>query len=249
MKTWPIFILSGKGGVGKSTVAVNLATSLALSGKKVGLLDIDFHGPSVPQMLNLSNVSVPMTGEEIIPVTDGKNLKVMSIGFALDNADSSVIWRGPLKARLIKQFLGNVQWGALDYLIVDSPPGTGDEPLSLAQLIPHPDGAIIVTTPQLISINDVRRCVGFCKRMNLKVIGVIENMSGFVCPNCGEITDIFKIGGGRQMSDYLDIPFLGSIPLEKDIVSASDEGKPFILHYPGTMAAHMFNKIIENILN
>ncbi|GAG33262.1 unnamed protein product, partial [marine sediment metagenome] len=181
-----ILVLSGKGGVGKSTVAVNLAVSLALSGKSVGLLDIDIHGPSIPKILNLEGKTLQATGTTILPIEMTENLKVMSIGFLLRNSDDAVIWRGPMKYQMIKQFLKDVQWGRLDFLIIDSPPGTGDEPLSVVQLLGNPDGAIIVTTPQEIALSDVRKAISFCRNLNLPVLGVLENMSGFICPKCGE---------------------------------------------------------------
>jgi len=195
-----ILILSGKGGVGKSTVAVNIAVSLALAGKKVGLLDIDIHGPSIPKILNLEGKTVQAAGDSILPIETAENLKVMSIGFLLRGSSDAVIWRGPMKYQMIKQFLKDVQWGNLDFLIVDSPPGTGDEPLSVVQLLENADGAIIVTTPQEVALSDVRKCITFCRNLRLPVLGVLENMSGFVCPNCGQRTDVFKSGGGEQMS-------------------------------------------------
>jgi len=209
-----ILILSGKGGVGKSTVSVNLAISLALAGKKVGLLDIDIHGPSIPKVLNLEGAKIGSDGQDIIPVEMTNNLKVMSIGFLLQGKDSAVIWRGPRKYHMIKQFLKDVQWGTLDYLIIDSPPGTGDEPLSIVQLLENADGAVIVTTPQEVALSDVRKCINFCGQLNLPVLGVLENMSGFVCPKCGEITDIFKSGGGEKMAEEMNVPFLGKIPID-----------------------------------
>jgi len=207
-----IFVLSGKGGVGKSTVAVNLAVALALAGKEVGLLDVDFHGPSIPKLLKMEDRRAEVAGGTILPVPFDDRLKVISIGFMLTGRDDAVIWRGPMKMQVIRQFLEDVAWGTLDYLVIDSPPGTGDEPLSVAQLIPDVTGAIVVTTPQELSLADVRRCIGFCRRLNLPVLGVIENMSGFVCPNCGERVDIFKTGGGEAMARSAGVPFLGRIP-------------------------------------
>lgn len=221
-------ILSGKGGVGKSTVAVNLAWTLSQKGMKVGLLDVDIHGPSVPKMLGLEGKHLAGSGEGIEPIALGSNLKVISIAFLLSSSDAPVIWRGPLKMTAIRQFLSDVNWGELDYLIVDAPPGTGDEPLSVCQLIKDITGAIVVTTPQEISLLDVKKSIGFIKQLNVPLTGIIENMSGFVCPHCGKSTDIFKVGGGKRIADELNIPFLGSIPLEADIVKASDGGKPFM---------------------
>ncbi len=243
-----ILVLSGKGGVGKSTVAANLAVSLALAGKKVGLLDIDIHGPSIPKILNLEEKAIQAIGDTILPVEVTKNLKVMSIGFLLRGSDDAVIWRGPLKYQMIKQFLKDVDWGSLDFLVVDSPPGTGDEPLSIVQLLENPDGAVIVTTPQEIALSDVRKCITFCRNLKLPVIGVLENMSGFVCPKCGQRTDIFKTGGGEIMANEMHVPFLGRIPIEPQIVQSCDSGKPFLYHYNQSQTAKAFEKTLNTIL-
>ena len=243
-----ILVLSGKGGVGKSTVAVNLAISLSLEGKKVGLLDIDIHGPSIPKVLNLEGASLQTDGKTLLPVEVSENLKVMSIGFLLRGKDDAVIWRGPMKYHMIKQFLKDVQWGNLDFLIVDSPPGTGDEPLSVVQLLENADGAIIVTTPQEVALSDVRKCITFCRNLNLTVIGVLENMSGFVCPKCGQRTDIFKSGGGEIMAGQMDVPFLGRIPIDPQIVDACDSGQPFIYHYNQSQTAKAFEKVLNPII-
>jgi len=243
-----ILILSGKGGVGKSTVAANLAISLSLAGKKVGLLDVDIHGPSIPKLLGLENETLRSDGERILPVELGDNLKVMSVGFMLGRQSDAVIWRGPMKYSLIKQFISQVDWGSLDYLIVDSPPGTGDEPLTVAQLIEDADGAVLVTTPQDLSTADVRRSVGFCRKLNLPVLGVMENMSGFVCPHCGERTDIFGAGGGEDMAEEMGVPFLGRIPIDPKIVESGDSGRPYV-HLPaGSEAAKAFEEAIEPLL-
>jgi len=243
-----IIVLSGKGGVGKSTVAANLAVSLALSGKSVGLLDIDIHGPSIPKIFNLDKKELVILTDEIIPVPISENLSAVSIGFMLPTEDSPIIWRGPMKYQVIKQFLKDVQWGDLDFLVIDSPPGTGDEPLSIAQLIENPDGAIIVTTPQQLAISDVRKGISFCRKVNIPVIGVIENMSGFVCPTCGQKTDIFKSGGGEEMAIQMNVPFLGRIPIDPQIVDACDSGKPYIQQYSLSQAAKSFNEAIKPIL-
>ena len=239
-----ILILSGKGGVGKSTVAANMAVSLALEGKKVGLLDIDIHGPSIPGILNLEKQKLESDGETIIPVKMSENLKVMSIGFMLNNEDDALIWRGPMKNQVIKQFLKDVDWGELDFLIIDSPPGTGDEPLSIIQMLEDADGAVIVTTPQKVAISDVRKGINFCRKLDLPVIGVLENMSGFICPKCGEVTDIFKSGGGEKMAKEMNVPFLGKIPIDPQIVEACDSGKPYIKHFSETQAAKAFKQAI-----
>jgi Mrp family chromosome partitioning ATPase len=243
-----VLVLSGKGGVGKSTVAVNLAVSLALAGKRVGLLDIDIHGPSVPRLLGLEGRGIEGTGVALLPVQYARNLRVMSIGFLLQGRDEAVIWRGPMKFGIIKQFLKDVEWGELDYLVVDSPPGTGDEPLSIAQLIPDAAGAVVVTTPQEVAVADVRRCIGFCRQIGLRVLGVIENMSGLVCPHCGKTVEVFKSGGGRRMARETGAPFLGSIPIDPRIVEASDAGTPYMEKFAGTEAARAFQLAIAPIL-
>ncbi len=245
---YKIIVLSGKGGVGKSTVAANLAMALAREGYQVGLMDIDIHGPSIPKLLGLEGATIEGDEHDLQPVQAAENLKVMSMGFILRQADDAVIWRGPLKMAVIKQFLKDVAWGELDFLIIDSPPGTGDEPLSAAQLIEPLDGAIIVTTPQELSIIDVQRSVGFCRKLKIPILGVIENMSGFVCPHCGKRTDIFKTGGGERMAKEMGAPFLGKIPLEPRIVEAGDSGKPFLAHFAETETAKAFKKALEPVL-
>ena len=243
-----IIVLSGKGGVGKSTVAVNLAMSLALEGKRVGLLDVDLHGPTVPQLLGLSGTPVVIEGETLVPIEVGENLKVMSIAFLLGEADAAVVWRGPMKAVAIEQFLGEVQWGELDYLVIDSPPGTGDEPLAVCQAIGKMDGAVIVTTPQETALNNVRRSISFCSMLDLPVLGVIENMAGFVCPKCGEITHVFSKGGGAAMAAKAGVPLLASVPLDPTIVQAGDAGRPYVYHYAKSPAAQEFAKALGPIL-
>jgi ATP-binding protein involved in chromosome partitioning len=244
-----VMVLSGKGGVGKSTVAVNLAVALALEGKRVGILDLDFHGPSIPKLLRLEGNPLRTVDKQIIPVEFAYGLKVMSMGFLLADENTAVIWRGPLKMAAIKQLLSEVCWGELDYLIIDFPPGTGDEALSAAQLLPESDGAVIVTTPQDISLTDVRKSIDFCRQVKVPILGVIENMSGLVCPHCGTLIDVFKRGGGEIMAKELNVPFLGRIPLEPLIVEASDQGTPFIYHYGKTEAAKAFAKVVTPLLN
>jgi Mrp family chromosome partitioning ATPase/predicted Fe-Mo cluster-binding NifX family protein len=243
-----IIVLSGKGGVGKSTVAVNLATALALEGKSVGLLDVDLHGPTVPQLLGLNGRPALMEGDALAPITVGDNLKVMSIAFLLQQSDDAVVWRGPMKAIAIEQLLGEVEWGELDYLVIDSPPGTGDEPLAVCQAIGKMDGAVIVTTPQETALGNVRRSIKFCGLLDLKVLGVIENMAGFVCPKCGEVTHIFSKGGGQSMAAKAGVPLLASVPLDPAIVEAGDSGKPYVYHYSKTVAAQEFSKALGPIL-
>ena len=241
-----IVVLSGKGGVGKSTVAVNLATTLMLSGKRVGLLDIDIHGPSIPTMLGLEGETIRGCEDGLLPIELG-DMKVMSLGFLLKNQDDAVIWRGPMKMGVIKQFLKDVVWGDLDYLIVDSPPGTGDEPLSVCELIGMVDGAVIVTTPQKVAAVDVRKSITFCRQLHVPVLGVVENMSGFVCPKCGEVTPILRSGGGRRIAEDMHVPFLGSIPMDRNIAEAGDGGRAFIHCYSKTSTAGIMRSIISSI--
>lgn len=243
-----IVVLSGKGGVGKSTVAVNLAVSLSMAGYRVGLMDIDIHGPSVPKMLGLDGtVMVPSERGKLIPADLG-GLKVMSIGFLLPGEAEAVIWRGPAKASAIRQFVGEVEWGDLDYLVVDCPPGTGDEPLTVIQTLEKVDGAVVVTTPQDVALADVRKSISFCGQLNLSILGVLENMSGMVCPHCGETVEVFKSGGGEAMATEMRIPFLGRIPMDPRIVMAGDDGRPYSYHQEKTEAGKAFNDIVLKIL-
>jgi len=243
-----LLVLSGKGGVGKSTVAVNLAWALSQKNLKVGILDVDIHGPNVPKMLHLEDKHLMSSGETIEPVSVGNNLKVISIAFLLSSSDVPVIWRGPLKMTAIRQFLSDVNWGELDYLVIDAPPGTGDEPLSVCQLIKDITGAIIVTTPQEISLLDVKKSINFVKQLKVPITGIVENMSGFICPHCGKATDIFKTGGGKRIADELNIPFLGSVPLEADIVKASDEGSPFMSLNSKIESKRKFEEIVGKVI-
>jgi len=244
-----ILVLSGKGGVGKSTVAVNLAVGLALEGKRVGLLDVDFHGPSIPTLLHLEGKRPAVTAEgKALPIEVEGGLKVMSLGLLLQRPEDAVIWRGPMKIGAIKQLLGDVQWGDLDYLVIDFPPGTGDEPLSVAQMIPEADGAVVVTTPQDVSTIDVSKSVTFCRQLNIPVLGVVENMSGLVCPHCSKVIDLFKKGGGEAMAMRMGVPFLGRIPLDPQIVQSSDAGHPFVFHHPDSEAGAAFRRLIEPLL-
>jgi len=243
-----ILVLSGKGGVGKSSVAVNLAVWLSMNGKKVGLLDVDIHGPSVPKLLNLEGSKLQGRKDAIEPIVYSDTLKVMSIGFLIQDENAALIWRGPMKHNVIKQFVSEVLWGELDYLIVDCPPGTGDEPLSIVQLLGKADGAVVVTTPQQLAVTDVKKCLTFCKQLNLPVLGIIENMSGFVCPHCNERTDIFGGDGGKQMAKDFDVPFLGSIPIDSKMVPAADLGKPFIYFNKQSPTSQALNNAFEPLL-
>ena len=243
-----ILVFSGKGGVGKSTVAVNLALALSIRGKKVGALDVDIHGPNLAKMLGVEDKKMDISGEGIKPVQVNENLKLVSMSFLIQDPDMPVIWRGPMKMKVIQQFLGDVEWGDLDWLIIDSPPGTGDEPLSVAQLIPA-TGAVIVTTPQEVSVLDSRKAVIFAMKLNLKVLGIIENMSGLACPHCGRQIDLFKVGGGELAAADLGVPFLGRIPIDPQIVISGDEGKPFADNRNDSEASRAFREIVEKILD
>lgn len=244
-----IIVMSGKGGVGKSTVAANLAISFSMHGAEVGLLDCDIHGPSIPKMLGVENEKPPTTGPGICPVIVPPHLKVMSMGFLLTDKDSPIIWRGPLKMGAIKQFLEEVQWGNLDYLIIDLPPGTGDEPLSIAQLLPKPDGVVIVTTPQDVALLSVRKSINFARALNMPIIGLIENMSGFTCPHCSKNVDIFKTGGGFKACLDLSVPFLGKIPIDPIITETGDNGKPFVLESKDSPSKKSFEEITRNVIH
>ena len=223
-----IIVMSGKGGVGKSTISSNLAGFFALQGFKTGLLDIDLHGPSIPKLLGLSGKTLQVAGEKLIPVDYSSNLKVMSIGFMLKSDSESLIWRGPRKNSMIRQFLKDVHWDELDYLIVDCPPGTGDEQLSIIQSADKLTGAVLVTTPQEVSLIDVKKSINFCRQLNLPIIGLIENMSGFICPKCKERIDIFKSDGGKRLAQEEQIPFLGKISLDPSTANNCDEGQLII---------------------
>ncbi|MFA6632759.1 MAG: Mrp/NBP35 family ATP-binding protein [Kiritimatiellia bacterium] len=241
-----IIVMSGKGGVGKSTVAVNLAMSAMLAGQRVGLLDVDLHGPSVPTMLGLVGYRLEGGENGMLPVEIG-GLKVLSVGFLLQNNDDPVIWRGPMKMGVIRQFIEDVEWGDLDLLVIDVPPGTGDEPLSVCQLIPELEGAVIVTTPQKVAAADVRKSINFCKEVGVKVLGVIENMSGFACPKCGEVTQILRANGGRVMAGEMGVPFLGSIPIDPLIAESCDDGKAFVESAASSPAAGAFREIVREL--
>ncbi len=217
-------VMSGKGGVGKSTVAANIAAGLASMGYRTGLMDVDLHGPSIPKMLGIEGEFIHGQNGKILPLQVNENLKALSIGLMMENRDEAVIWRGPLMHNAIKEFIQEVNWGELDYFIVDSPPGTGDVHLSLSQFLPKESSAIMITTPQDVSVADVKKSISFCKAAHVPVTGIIENMSGFKCPHCSEIIDIFSKGGGESLSRTLDIPFLGRIPMDRAICEMGDNG-------------------------
>jgi len=244
-----LLVLSGKGGVGKSTVAANVAVSLARAGKKTGLLDVDLHGPSIPKILGLEpeRLSANEAGA-IEPIRIIENLSVVSLGLLLNNNRDAVIWRGPMKYKVIQQFLKDVAWGNLDFLVIDSPPGTGDEPLSVAQMVGAGARAIVVSTPQDVAVADVRRSISFCNTLKLPVAGLIENMSGFTCPKCGTQIDLFKTGGAEKLAAEMNVPFLGRIPIDPGIVTSGDTGEPFVEHCAGTPAAKAFAAAVEPLL-
>ncbi len=243
-----LLVLSGKGGVGKSTISTNLAAGLSVKGYKVGLLDIDIHGPNIPNMFGLEGFAPMITDLGIMPIVYSENLKLISIGFFLEKRDEAVVWRGPIKHRLIENFLTDVRWGELDFLVVDSPPGTGDEIISIVQVLDKVDGAIIVATPQDVALSDVRRTVKFCQDAFIPILGVVENMSGFICPHCGKSVEIFKSGGAEKLAETYKIPFLGRIPIEPSITMTGDEGKPFMLFYPDSEPAKAFSKVIDKVI-
>ena len=243
----PLIVMSGKGGVGKSTVAVNLAYALSLSGKTVAILDIDLHGPNVAKMLGIESQSISNSELGIEPVEVSKNLKAISLALTGYHCDQPIIWRGPMKAAIIKQFLSDVNWGDLDYLVIDAPPGTGDEPLSACQLIPNISGIIIVTTPQDVAVLDARKSVLFAKEIKIPIVGMIENMSGFVCPHCHGETDIFKKGGGKRAAEELNIPFLGRVPFQPEFVDFGYKGTPFVSFHHQSRSAEAFAGIVEKV--
>jgi len=240
-----IAILSGKGGVGKTTISINLACALSKK-NKVGLLDADITGPNAAKMMGIEDQKLTNSEEGIIP-SDVSGIKMMSMAFLLKDRDTPVIWRGPLRGNTILQFLSDITWGTLDYLIIDLPPGTGDEALSVAQFIPNMDGVIIVTTPQDVALLDSRKAISFSKKMNIPVLGLIENMSKLKCPHCGSQINLFGVGGGEKAAEELNVPFLGRIPIQPEIVSDSDKGTPFIFEYEKTTAAKGFHTIVEKI--
>jgi len=247
-----IAIISGKGGVGKSTITVNLAAAFALerTDEEIGVLDADIHGPCVPKMLGLKGQKLVGGPAGIIfPVTDQRGIKVVSMDFLLPNDESPIIWRGPLKMRVIQQFLSDISWGELDFLFIDLPPGTGDEPLSVVQLLPDIDGVIIVTIPSEVSQAVVRKAVTFAKQLGVPVIGIIENMSGFVCPKCGAQINIFSVGGGKKIAQDLSVPYLGEIPIDPSICTNSDVGIPFVDKKVASPTVKAFAGIVTEVKN
>jgi len=243
-----ILVMSGKGGVGKSTVSVNLALALAAKGHKVGLMDVDLHGPDVIRMLDLKgSLKAPENPDDLVPPLEyNENLKVVSLEYMMKDRDEAIIWRGPLKIQAIRQFVADMDWGELDYLVIDAPPGTGDEPLSVAQTIPNVK-ALVVTTPQKVALADVRKSLNFCRTVEMDVVGVVENMSGFVCPECNATVDIFKRGGGEDIAREFDLPFLGAVPMDPKVVIAGDDGVPYLSSNADSPATTAFAKVVDSV--
>jgi len=241
-----LFIMSGKGGVGKSSVTVNLAAALAAKGFKVGVLDVDIHGPSVPTLLGLKGTLDVDRGSLVMPKQYNENLSAVSMESLLKDPDQAVLWRGPMKTSAIRQFVSDVQWGDLDFLLIDSPPGTGDEPMTVLKTIPDAL-CVVVTTPQEVSLSDVRKSINFLQYANANILGVVENMSGLVCPHCNKSIDLFKKGGGEELAEKYGLDFLGAIPLDPATVVAGDRGTPVVLLEEESFARDAFLKLSEKV--
>ena len=239
-------VMSGKGGVGKTSVSVNLSMALAEKGYKVGLMDVDIHGPDIPRMLGMSGMLDVNQNQKLIPMRYSENLTAVSIESLMVNRDDAIIWRGPMKHSAIRQFIKDVEWGELDFLIIDSPPGTGDEPISIVQIIPDVR-AIIVTTPQEVSLADVRKSINFCKTVKMDVFGLIENMSGFTCPHCNQMVDLFGTGGGEKTALESGILFLGRIPFDTKLVACGDAGTSYQSAYKDSAVTAAFGKVAEKM--
>jgi Mrp family chromosome partitioning ATPase len=243
-----IIVMSGKGGVGKSSVAAYLSVALAKKGYRVGLMDVDLHGPSIPRLLNLKGkISQSRHGGKMSPVKYFSNMEVVSIESLMRDRDAATIWRGPIKGRAIKQFIAEIDWGDLDYMIIDSPPGTGDEPLTVAHTIPDAK-ALIVTTPQEISLADVRKSINFCHKVNMEILGLVENMSGLKCPYCGEIIPLFKTRGGEIMAKKENLRLLATLPFELEVVKEGDTGDTSILDNNNLLITQAFNVMVDEIV-
>jgi Mrp family chromosome partitioning ATPase len=243
-----ILVMSGKGGVGKSSVAAYLAVALAKRNHEVGLMDVDLHGPSIPRILGLTGrIQAGKQPKKISPMKYWSNLEVVSIESLVGDRDGAMIWRGPLKGGVIRQFIADVEWNNLDYMIIDSPPGTGDEPLTVAQTIPDAK-ALIVTTPQEISLADVRKSINFCHQVNMEILGLVENMSGLQCPHCGNIIDVFKQNGGCVTAENEHLKLLATLPLEPEVVRKGDIGDMSLLDKPDHPITKAFNKMVNDIL-
>ncbi len=245
-----ILVMSGKGGVGKSTVSTNLALGLARRGLKVGLMDVDLHGPDICRMLNLEHRLQDAEKSKsglLPPIQATENLKVTSLEYMMEDRDDPIIWRGPLKIQAIRQFIADMDWGELDYLVIDAPPGTGDEPLTIANTIPDAQ-ALVVTTPQEIALADVRKSINFCHHVKMRIVGLVENMSGLICPHCNKVVDVFKSGGGEKMAKDFKINFLGRVPMDPRVVLGGDEGKPYLSSDHDSPAVKAFNAVVDNVL-
>lgn len=244
-----ILVMSGKGGVGKSSIAAFLSICLAKKGFKVGLMDVDLHGPSIPKMLGLKgSIGISPLTKKAIPIQAMPNLQVISIGSLMgEDQDAATIWRGPLKIGVIRQFISDMEWSDLDYLVIDSPPGTGDEPLTVAQTISDAK-ALLVTTPQEISLSDVRKSINFCKQVKMEMLGLVENMNGLKCPHCGELIDLFMSDGGQRTADKAGIKLLSSLPIEPDVVKKTDKGELIQLDRDGISFSDEFNKLVDQIV-
>jgi Mrp family chromosome partitioning ATPase len=243
-----IFVLSGKGGVGKSSVSANLAAVLSKKGYRTGLMDVDVHGPSIAQMLGMKDLlDITPDQRRLVPKQVNGNLKAVSVQALMQDKDQAIIWRGPAKAGMIQQFVGMVDWGDLDFLVIDAPPGTGDEPLTVVQTIPEALG-VIVTTPQEVALADIRKSISFCKTVKLKTLGIVENMSGFQCPHCGESIDLFMNGGGERTARQHGLTFLGSIPFDTGVVVSGDQGVPIMFQDTETPFTKAFSTVVDNIV-
>jgi len=242
-----LFIMSGKGGVGKSSISANIAVALADKGFKVGLMDVDLHGPSIAQIMGISGLLDISENKLLLPSKCKNNLKVVSMQSLIQDKDQAVIWRGPAKNGMIKQFIGSVNWGGLDFLIIDSPPGTGDEPLSVVQTIPDVN-AVVITTPQDVALADVRKSLNFCKTVKIKTLGVIENMGPFKCPHCNDIIELFKSGGGEKTAKAMNVPFLGTLPFDPEVVKNCDDGTPIITENKSNSFSKALNDVVDKII-
>jgi len=242
-----LIVMSGKGGVGKSSFATNLAVTLAAKGFSTGLLDVDLHGPSIAGMAGVTGLLDVTRDQQVIPKTVGDRLKVVSMQSLMRDPDQAVIWRGPAKTGIIRQFIADVRWESLDFLVVDSPPGTGDEPLSVAQTISGAK-ALIVTTPQDVALADVRKSISFCRTVNLEIVGLVENMGPFACPCCGETVELFKSRGGRVTAETMNVPFLGTLPFDPQVVKACDEGAPIAASGNGGAFVEALDEVVQAVV-